>query len=172
MINDHINALAVDKTGNLWIATDGGLQVYNARLDQFSNYPKENGKIRYNKITSLFNANGNKMLIGTSDGLIIMNISTTEMTYLVGNTTSIKKFTNNYVTQVYEDSRGLIWVGTREGVNVLNLENDVLDHLTERQGICNNNICGIAADANQNMWITTRNGVCRILVQRNGGEGS
>ncbi|MDE6013263.1 MAG: helix-turn-helix domain-containing protein [Prevotella sp.] len=172
MINDHINALAVDKTGNLWIATDGGLQVYNARLDQFSNYTKENGKIRYNKITSLFYANGNKMLIGTSDGLIIMNISTTEMTYLVGNTTSLKKFTNNYITQVYEDSRGLIWVGTREGVNVLNLENDVLDHLTERQGLCNNNICGIAEDSNHNMWITTSNGICRIIVQRNVGDGS
>ena len=172
MIDDHINALAVDKTGNLWIATDGGMQVYNSRLDQFSNYTRENGKIRVNKITSLFYASGNRMLIGTSEGLIIMNISTTEMTYLIGNTTSIKKFTNNYVTQVFEDSRGLIWVGTREGVNVLNLEYDMLDYLTEYQGLCNNNICGIAEDANKNIWVTTSNGVCRIVVQRSVETGS
>ena len=172
MIDDHINDLETDNTGNLWIATDGGLQVYNTRLDQFSNYTKENGKIRYNNITSLHYASGNRMLIGTAEGLIVMNISTSEMTYLVGNTTSLKKFTNNYVTQVFEDSRGLIWVGTREGVNVLNLESDELDHLTERQGICNNNICGIAEDLNHNIWITTSNGICRVVVQRNVGDGS
>ena len=170
MIDDHINAMTVDKSGNLWIATNGGMQVYNPRLDQFSNYTKENGKIRVNKITSLYYASGNRMLIGTSEGLIIMNISTTEMTYLVGNITSLKKFTNNYVTQVFEDSRGLIWVGTREGVNVLNLEYDDLDYLTERQGLCNNNICGIAEDANKNVWVTTSNGVSRVVVQR-GIEG-
>ena len=165
MIDDHINALTVDNTGNLWIATDGGLQVYNTRLDQFSNYTKENGKIRTNNITSLHFASGNRMLIGTSEGLIVMNLSTAEMTYLVGNTTSLQKFTNNYITQVYEDSRGLIWVGTREGVNVLNLEYDTLDKLTERQGLCNNNICGIAEDERHNIWVTTSNGICRIVVQ-------
>ena len=172
MLDDHINALATDKTGNLWIATDGGMQVYNTRLDQFSNYTKENGKIRNNSITSLYYASGNRMLIGTSEGLIIMNISTSEMTYLVGNSTSLSKFTNNYITQVFEDSRGLIWVGTREGINVLNPESDKLDHLTERQGLCNNNICGIAEDRNKNIWITTSNGVCRAVVQRNIGDGS
>ena len=172
IIDDHINALASDQSGNLWIATDGGLQVYNPRMDQFSNYTKENGKIRINNITALFYATGNRMLIGTSEGLIIMNISNAEMTYLVGNTTSLKKFTNNYVTQVYEDSRGLIWVGTREGVNVLNLENDELDKLTERQGLCNNNICGIAEDSNSNIWLTTSNGISRVVIQRNHETGT
>ena len=172
MIDDHINSMAVDKSGNLWIATDGGMQVYNPRMDQFSNYTKENGKLRTNKITSLFYASGNRMLIGTSEGLIVMNISTTEMTYLVGNISSLQKFTNNYVTQVFEDSRGLIWVGTREGVNVLNLEYDRLDYLTERQGLCNNNICGLIEDTNKNVWVTTSNGVCRIVVQRGIDMGS
>ena len=109
-------------------------------MDQFSNYTKENGKIRTNTITALHMAKGNKMLIGTSEGLIVMNISTAEMTYLSGNSTSISKFTNNYITYVFEDTRGLIWVGTREGINILNTDNDVLDYLTEKQGLCNNNI--------------------------------
>ena len=172
MIDDHINALTSDNIGNLWIGTDGGLQVYNPRVNQFSNYTKENGKIRVNNITSLCYAKGNKMLIGTSEGLIILNISTAEMTYLTGNTTNMKRFTNNYVTQVFEDSRGLIWVGTREGVNVLNLENDNLDHLTEKYGLCNNNICGIAEDANNNIWLMTSNGVSRVVTQRNHEDGT
>ena len=170
MIDDHINALAADKSGNLWVATDGGLQVYNPKLDQFSNYTKENGKIRTNNITSLFYARGNKMLIGTSEGLIIMDISKVKMDYYTGDAKNVTKFTNNYVTQVFEDSRGLIWVGTREGVNILNPdpENDALVYITERsQALCNNNICGIAEDSNHNIWLMTSNGVSRVVTQVN-----
>ena len=167
MIDDHINALTSDKAGNLWIATDGGLQVYNPRVNQFSNYTKKNGKIRVNNITSLFYTSSNNMLIGTSEGLIIMNISTTEMRQYTGNSTNLSKYTNNYVTQVFEDSRGLIWVGTREGVNIWNPNNDHLDYLTEKNGLCNNNICGIAEDASHNVWLSTSNGVSRVVIQRN-----
>ena len=71
-----------------------------------------------------------------------------------------------------QDSRGLIWIGTREGLNILNMENDSLNYLTEKQGLCNNNICGIAEDKNHNMWITTSSGVSRIVVQRNHEDGS
>ena len=167
MIDDHINALTTDKTGNLWIATDGGLQTYNPRVNQFSNYTKENGKIRVNNITSLHYTKSNRMLVGTSEGLIILNLSTGEMRLYTGNSTNLTKFTNNYVTQVFEDSRGLIWVGTREGVNIWNPANDKLDYLNEKTGICNNNICGIAEDKNHNIWLSTSNGTCRIVIQRN-----
>ena len=167
IIDDHINDLTTDKIGNLWIATNGGLQVYNPRVNQFSNYTKKNGKIRVNNITSLFYTSSNNMLIGTSEGLIIMNISTTEMRQYTGNSTNLSKYTNNYVTQVFEDSRGLIWVGTREGVNIWNPNNDHLDYLTEKNGLCNNNICGIAEDASHNVWLSTSNGVSRVVIQRN-----
>jgi AraC-like DNA-binding protein/DNA-binding NarL/FixJ family response regulator len=112
------------------------------------------------------------MLIGTSEGLIILNISTSEMKYLTGNSTNLRKFSNNYVTQLYEDSRGLIWVGTREGINVYNPENDMLDYLNEKNGLCNNNICGIAEDIRANIWLSTSNGVSRIVTQRNHEDGS
>ena len=173
LIDDHINALETDKSGNLWIATNGGLQVFNSKMNTFSTYTRENGKLSTNSITSLCYApKGNIMFIGTSEGLILMNLSTSEMRHLIGNTTALKKFTNNYITQVYQDSRNLIWVGTREGVNILNLANDDLSQITEKQGLCNNNICGITEDSKNNVWITTSNGVSRVVVQRNHEDGS
>jgi len=171
LIDDHINALCPDKMGNLWIATNGGLQVFNSKMNTFSSYTRENGKLSTNNITSLFYAKGNMMFIGTAEGLILMNLSTSEMRHLIGNTTALKKFTNNYITQVYQDSRGMIWIGTREGVNILNLEKDDLSYLTENEGLCNNNICGITEDSKHNIWLTTSNGVSRIVVQRNLEEG-
>ena len=175
LINDHVNALCTDKIGNLWIATNGGMQVYNPKMNTFSSYTRENGKLSTNNITSLFyNKNGktNDLYIGTAEGLVILNLSTTEKTVLTGNKANLKSFTNNYITQVLQDSRGLIWIGTREGLNILNLENDSLNYLTEKQGLCNNNVCGIAEDKNHNIWVTTSSGVSRIVIQRNHEEGT
>ena len=172
LIDDHVNALCADKVGNLWIATNGGLQVFNPKMNTFSTYTRENGKLTTNNITALFYAKGNMLFIGTSEGLILMNLSTSEMRHLIGNTTALKKFTNNYITQVYQDSRDLLWIGTREGVNILNLATDDLNYLTEKQGLCNNNICGITEDNKHNIWLTTSNGVSRVVVQRDHEEGS
>ena len=155
LIDDHINALCTDKIGNLWIATNGGMQVYNPKMNTFSSYTRENGKLSTNNITCLFyNKNGksNDLYVGTAEGLLILNLSTTDKTMLTGNKSNLKSFTNNYITQVMQDSRGLIWIGTREGLNILNLENDSLNYLTEKQGLSNNNVCGIAEDKNHNIW--------------------
>ena len=171
VIDDHINALCADAVGNLWIASNGGLQVFNPKMNAFSAYTRENGKLPTNNITSLYYTKNNNLLVGTSEGLVVLKLSNSEMFHLTGNKTNLKKFTNNYVTQVYEDSRGLIWVGTREGANILNLENDSLNYITEKQGLCNNNVCGIAEDSNNNIWITTSNGITRVVIQRNAEDG-
>ena len=71
LIDDHVNALCTDKIGNLWIATNGGLQVFNPRMNTFSSYTRESGKLNTNNVTSLFyNKDGksNDLFIGTAEG--------------------------------------------------------------------------------------------------------
>ena len=172
LIDDHVNALCSDQSGNLWIATNGGLQVYSPKMNTFSSYTRENGMLNTNNITSLFYGTNNNLLIGTAEGLIMLNLSTRKKTVLTGNTTNLLSFTNNYITQVFEDSRGLIWIGTREGINVLNTETDDLYYVTENDGLCNNSICGVAEDKSGSMWVTTSNGISRIVVQRNHEDGT
>ena len=172
LIDDHINALCTDKTGNLWIATNSGLQVYSTKMNTFSSYTRENGMLNTNNITSLFYGTNNNLYIGTAEGLVILNLSSRKKTVLTGNTTNLITFTNNYITQVYEDSRGLIWIGTRVGINILNPESDELYQVTENDGLCNNSICGIAEDKAGSMWVTTSNGISRVVVQRNHEDGT
>ena len=172
LIDDHINALTVDKAGNLWIATNGGLQVYNPRMNTFSSYTRENKMLNTNNITCLHYGTDNKLLIGTGEGLMLLNLSNREKTVLTGNATNLQTFTNNYITQVFEDSRGLLWIGTREGLNILNLVNDDLTQITEADGLCNNSVCGIAEDKSHCIWVTTSNGISRIVVQRNHEDGT
>jgi len=78
LIDDHINDLCSDRAGNLWIATRGGLQVFNPRMNTFSSYTKENKRLNNNMITALFYGNNNRMLVGSADGLTIMDLSRNE----------------------------------------------------------------------------------------------
>ena len=172
LIDDHVNALTTDKSGNLWIATNGGLQVFNSRMNTFSSYTRENGMLNTNNVTCLYYGKDNMLFIGTSEGVVSLNLSTREKKVLTGNSTNMSTFTNNYITQVFEDSRGLLWVGTREGLNILNIVNDELSYVTEKEGLCHNSVCGIAEDDNHNIWVTTSNGISRIVVQRNHEDGT
>ena len=172
LIDDHVNDLCCDKVGNLWIATNGGLQVFNTKMNTFSSYTRENGMLTTNNITCLFYGKNNTLLVGTAEGLTIINLSNREKTVLTGNSTNLSSFTNNYITQIYEDSRGLLWIGTREGVNILDMETDGLSYITEKEGLCNNSVCGIAEDKNHSIWITTSNGLSRVVVQRNHEDGT
>ena len=172
LIDDHINALVVDKTGNLWIATNGGLQMYSTKMGTFSSYTKANGRLTTNNITSLAYGSGNTLFAGTSEGVLMLNISTMEKEMLTGEKQSLNKFTNNYITQVLEDSRGLLWVGTRDGINVYDRHNDRLTYITENDGLCNNCVRGLTEDGSKNIWISTANGACSVVVQRDHDEGT
>lgn len=172
LIDDHINAFTVDKSGNLWIATNGGLQMYSLRMNTFSSYTKENGRLTTNMITCLAYGSGNTIYAGTNEGVLALNISTTEKEMITGEKKSLNRFTNNYITQVLEDSRGLLWVGTRDGINVYDRNTDRLVYITEKDGLCNNCVRGMTEDGNHNIWITTTNGACRVVVQRNHEEGT
>lgn len=167
IVNDNINAMCTDKGGNLWIATDGGMQMYNIRMNSFASYTKENGKLPANTVTSVAYGQGNTILAGTSEGLVQLNLSSGETTVYNGNSTNIEKFTTTYITQVYEDSRGLVWVGTREGVNILDRTADHVETLTTKNGLAGNCICAICEDAHHNVWLSTTNGLTRVVVGRN-----
>lgn len=53
----------------------------------------------------------NRLIIGTSStGVSIMDLTTRKITNLVGNESGSIRFSNQSINQVYEDSRGLIWV--------------------------------------------------------------
>jgi len=172
LINDNVNDLCVDKNGNLWIATNGGLQVFNPTMNTFSTYTKENGKLMSNDVTSLWYGSRNRMLVGTANGLVVMNLSNNESMYLTGNSTNLQTFSNNYITCIFEDSRGLVWIGTREGLNILDIESDNLHYIDESHGLCSNSICGITEDKNKNIWVTTSDGAARIIIERDMDEGS
>ena len=102
-------------------------------------------------------------MIGTSRGLSVMDLSTKKIISLTGTTSGKTRFSNQNINQVYEDSRGLIWIATREGLNIYNPKIDELTILAEKNGLSNLLTVGIVEDDNSNMWITSAKGLTHII---------
>lgn len=165
LANNNVWALAEDKDGNIWIGTlGGGLQCLNPKTGKFVTYTMANSDLISNHISSICITRNNRLVIGTSStGVAIMDLNTRKITNMVGNLSGNQRFSNQSINQVYEDSRGLIWIGTRNGLNLYNPKNDHLQIVSSGQDEAKEYIAGIAEDENKNMWMTTANGVLNII---------
>jgi ligand-binding sensor domain-containing protein len=67
-----VNDLIQDKNGQIWLATNFTLSVYNLNLDSFINYDFTN----YGWITSLYADHNGKIWVGTYSGLFLFDPKT------------------------------------------------------------------------------------------------
>ena len=65
------------------------------------------------------------------------------------------------VITIYQDSKGLMWFGTQDGLNLYNgFDFQVFSHdLSDSNSISNNYIHGILEDKNGLIWLATDNGL-------------
>lgn len=164
LTDNNIVALAEDKSGIVWIGTSGGgLQSLNPRTGEFNTYNTTTSDLAFNTVSSLYITRDNSLMIGTSLGLSVMDLSTKKIISLTGTKSGKTRFSNQNINQVYEDSRGLIWIATREGLNIYNPKIDELTILAEKNGLSDLLTVGIVEDDNSNMWITSAKGLTHII---------
>lgn len=166
LANDNVWSIVEDRSGMIWIGTLGsGLQKLNPDNRQFTTFNNSTQQqLSSEYISSLFLGTNDKLILGTANGITIFDIQTGHSEILMGNRKGDQSFTNLNVNQVYEDSRGLIWVGTREGLNIWDPKQDKITQLYKSDGLTDNVISGIIEDNQHNMWITTSNGVSNIII--------
>lgn len=169
LANDNIWTLAEDPEGLLWIGTLGsGVQCLDPRTEKFvAAYKNEDGLCN-DYISSLFVTRDHKILVGTTQGLSILDLQTRKIERLLGNRRGTHKYTNCDVIQAIEDSRGLIWVATRQGLNVWDPVTDNIYIFPEEFILQNQQITAVVEDMRHNMWVTSSNGAVNILVNETG----
>ncbi|MCF0195654.1 MAG: helix-turn-helix domain-containing protein [Bacteroidaceae bacterium] len=163
--DNHVQALTEDIFGNIWIGTkNGGLHCYSAKTGEISTFNRSNGKLPSNNVTSI-HSRKNQLLVGTGNGIVLANLSRNEFKTITSNRSASTHLTSNVVTAVYIDARGVLWVGTTEGLNLIDLQNDNLTVFTmSSHGLPSNIINGITSDRNNDLWVTTDAGVCCIRL--------
>jgi signal transduction histidine kinase/DNA-binding response OmpR family regulator len=78
-------------------------------------------------------------------------------------------FNTNQINNIFLDSRGLLWFGTKYGLIVWEIKNNNTYSLHNKDGLVSNAIQSIVEDENHNIWISSFNGISRIDVSENSG---
>lgn len=122
------------------------------------------------------------------DGINITDIEVTDKYIWVGTagrglnridpaTNSVKNYENdptdnnslshNQILDIQQDSQGMMWFATPEGVNKFNPLTETFTRYTETDGLPTNFTEGIVEGDDGEMWIATRNGLSQMVINKN-----
>lgn len=171
--NNNVWTLAEDREGRIWIGTlGGGLQCLDPRTGRFTTYNTKNSNLASDYISSICVGSDDRLIVGTaSSGILLLEPESRKATNLTGDRAGKQRFSNLCVNQLYEDSRGLIWIATRDGLNLYDPKRDHAQRVAFPQGDgISRFISGIVEDNNGTMWITAGSSVANIILTPEEGE--
>ncbi len=84
----------------------------------------------------------------------------------------VEGLSQNNVTDIFQDSRGYLWIGTKAGLNMYDGNTlEIFKNDPEEAGsISNNMIYGICEDSQGNIWVGTENGLNKFNRQKHSFE--
>ncbi|WP_075590263.1 hybrid sensor histidine kinase/response regulator [Labilibacter marinus] len=163
--NNIVGAMLEYEKGKILIATDqGGINVFNKETQRFNyiNTKLQNaGALTADGIYSLELDEEGILWVGTSRAGVsyynpkMMRFGKYKTTPFDFYHERNKGLSHGVVGCIYEDSKGLIWIGTDGGgINVLNPKTDIIKvYTTENSNISTNTIRSISEDDNGDLYI-------------------
>lgn len=165
LVNDNVWTLAEDSDGYIWIGTLGsGLQGLDPRTGKFTWYPKPGTGFDTEYITSICVGQDGNIYMATSNGITVYSPSTNTFEKWLTNKKGTQKFAQPNLNGIYEDSRGLLWVATAEGLNIYDRKNDEIIVPFNSFALENEIIHAIVEDNSKNMWVTTTSRIFNVIL--------
>ncbi len=103
-----------------------------------------------NSIQEILQTNDGYLVFATQEGLAFFD----GVKFEVINKKNTPELKNNYITALYQDSKGKIWIGT-DGGGITVLDGESRINYSKESGIGSNFISAICEDNSGNIWIAT-----------------
>ncbi|MBN2414778.1 PAS domain-containing protein [bacterium] len=166
LCNNNVWTLVIDRAGDVWMGTDEGLDRYTPRNGTFTHYT-ESGPSRYRlsdaRILTLSEDSTGLIWIGTNGGGVNVydrkSDSMRHISWDPADTTSLKA---NFITALYTDPEGTVWIGSFNGLSRYNRETDSFTNFpSERYPFLGTSLHAIYDDGNGSLWLGSRRGITR-----------
>lgn len=154
----HVNDFLETRSGEIWLATHGGLARLNpAGLAGSKENPLFTVLLpdnpRAKQINVLFEDETGAVFAGTGDGLYKLNPAGELEAVNLGK--PLPDVDALYITSLIKDRRGAMWIGAA-GVLIRLLPNGEVEQFTTEHGLHDSNISTILEDKNGRIWIGAR----------------
>ena len=159
----YIEAIQEDSYGNIWVGTDNGLDIIVRDTDTIIRM-KDQKEDKFNlgelEITSLLNNDNEEdiMWVGTEDGLMKIDIESETIEAFYHDKNNKNSLTNSSITCLEQGEDSSIWVGTKQGVNLIDKNKNIYNNeiLTYKNELF---VYDIEHDNSGKIWISTKEGI-------------
>jgi ligand-binding sensor domain-containing protein/class 3 adenylate cyclase len=168
--HDHITDVTKDGDGMIWIGTrSGGLFKFDRFEEVFSQFrPGDGSGLQDYWITALHLDQDESLWVGTqSEGLYRFNHDTEIFDNFRSSASEPNSISHNWILSIYEDLYGAFWVGTMNGLNLMEKETERFSNISQEQPnyLSNYSISSLYEDKSGVFWIGTRDGALNKLVR-------
>ncbi len=167
--NNSVRVIIEDQSGSLWVGTRGGLNKFDretSRFEHFLHSDDDPASLSNNFIYSVIYEDSQGYLwIGTyGGGLNRMDPVEGTFTSYLNDPEDPVSISNNVVFSIYEDTTGIFWIGTNNGLNRFDPNTDEFNRFGIKEGLPNEVIYGVLPDQNNNLWLSTNLGLSRFSL--------
>ena len=162
--NSNLWQLLCTKDNRLIASTIDGLNVYDKNKDKFTRILYKEGELPSQYIYSLEEDLYGHIWVGTDNGLVELD---KDLNIVKSYQDAIG---DSDVYNVYDDSKGNIWVCTLDnGLFKINLDDKSVENYknnNSKRSIPSNNVRDIISDSEGKLWIATDKGLCTFDYER------
>ena len=164
-INDNtVTALFKDREGTIYVGTTWGLNIYRPESDDFTQVSQLGNQASISDIIE--DSRGNLWVATSNIGIYRMKRSDSTWTYFSYEHDNMMTIPNNRVTALFEDDKGIIWIGTEDGLCKYDYNSGEITRLDEDKKLFPSRmISAIEQDANGSLWVSTSGGIFCIDPQ-------
>jgi ligand-binding sensor domain-containing protein/signal transduction histidine kinase len=160
---NEINQIIKDKNGLTWIASSGGLLVFDHKRETARRFLPDSadaGSINSTRISCLLEDRTGEIWVGTYGGQGINRLDKKR--------SSFRHYViNQNVTCLLEDSHGIIWAGTEKGLYRYDKSTDqFVVFFDEEVNLSSAVVNGIIEDDSSELWLSTQSAIVRIDADR------
>ena len=161
--SDSVLSLLVDSTGTLWVGTQGGgLNRFDAKTGNFKAYLSEPNDVN-SLLLTLFEDRAGFLWVGSQfGGLYRFNPKTEQFIRYRHDSQDPLSLSHSKVNAIREDRQGRLWIGTENGLNLMDRGRGTFVVLTVKDGLPDNTIRAILEDDRGYLWLATHNGLSRF----------
>jgi ligand-binding sensor domain-containing protein/signal transduction histidine kinase len=171
--NNAIESIFEDKSGNLWVGTENGLNLYDRDNDRFI----YNTTFSRRRVTGFLELKDGRMFMPSrNSGLYLYNPKNDSVISFSADVNDLSTLSHQELSCIAMDSSGNIWIGSSDGLNLLDTLTYKFTHFrhnkNDKNTIANSNIQSLCRDSKNRIWVGTQEGLSLLKYNKDAPEKS
>lgn len=170
---NSVRGIVEAENGDFWVAIAGGVCLFCPGKGTFTLLSDSHPELLpYTHCVAMITDEKGQLIVGSNNGLYYYNPRQDFVWRPEVDAPNDRRFlhSNNKYNCIYRDSRNLYWFGTHNGLNIVDMQRGDIYYINATNGMPNSIVNTIVEDDRHDVWVSTANGLCKIVIYPKGEQ--